>query len=97
METFESQTGNLICLDLAAEGRLLWKITPEEGWAFEGTPDDVVGSTELSGLPMPEDSVHEKPTVYAGYTSLGFWLSPDLLQPGEAELVATEVRRQLGA
>jgi multiple sugar transport system substrate-binding protein len=45
-------------------------------WAFEGTPDAVVGGTELAGLPMPEDSVHEKPTVYAGYTSLGFWLSP---------------------
>ena len=45
-------------------------------WAFEGTPGKVVDSTELSGLPMPEDSVHEKPTVYAGYTSLGFWLSP---------------------
>jgi outer membrane protein assembly factor BamB len=32
------QTGCLICLDLAAEGRLLWKIAPEEGWAFEGAP-----------------------------------------------------------
>jgi outer membrane protein assembly factor BamB len=28
----------LVCLDLAAEGRLLWKITPEEGWAFDGSP-----------------------------------------------------------
>jgi outer membrane protein assembly factor BamB len=28
----------LVCLDLAAEGRLLWKITPEEGWAFDGAP-----------------------------------------------------------
>ena len=28
----------LVCLDLAAEGRLLWKIAPEEGWAFEGSP-----------------------------------------------------------
>jgi multiple sugar transport system substrate-binding protein len=45
-------------------------------WAFEGTPDKVVDATQLSGLPMPEDSVYEKPTVYAGYTSLGFWLSP---------------------
>lgn len=32
------RTGCLICLDLAAEGRLLWKIAPEEGWAFEGAP-----------------------------------------------------------
>ena len=30
--------GCLVCLDLAAEGRLVWKIAPEEGWAFEGSP-----------------------------------------------------------
>jgi outer membrane protein assembly factor BamB len=30
--------GYLVCLDLAAEGRLVWKIAPEEGWAFEGSP-----------------------------------------------------------
>ena len=30
--------GSLVCLDLAAEGRLLWKIAPEDGWAFEGAP-----------------------------------------------------------
>ena len=30
--------GSLVCLDLAAEGRLLWKIEPENGWAFEGAP-----------------------------------------------------------
>ncbi|MDZ7618725.1 MAG: PQQ-binding-like beta-propeller repeat protein, partial [Patescibacteria group bacterium] len=27
----------LVCLDLRAEGRLLWQIPSEEGWAFEGT------------------------------------------------------------
>ena len=32
------QPGYLVCLDLAAEGRLLWKVEPEEGWAFEGSP-----------------------------------------------------------
>ncbi|MCD4727128.1 MAG: PQQ-binding-like beta-propeller repeat protein [Pirellulales bacterium] len=32
------EPGYLVCLDLAAEGRLLWKIEPEEGWAFEGSP-----------------------------------------------------------
>ena len=32
------RSGCLACLDLAAEGRLVWKITPEEGWAFEGAP-----------------------------------------------------------
>ena len=30
--------GYLVCLDLAAEGRLLWKVEPEEGWALEGSP-----------------------------------------------------------
>jgi outer membrane protein assembly factor BamB len=30
--------GWLVCLDLAAEGRLLWKIAAEEGYAFEGSP-----------------------------------------------------------
>jgi len=30
--------GYLVCLDLAAEGRLMWKIRPEEGWAFDGSP-----------------------------------------------------------
>lgn len=30
--------GHLVCLDLAAEGRLLWNASPEEGWAFEGSP-----------------------------------------------------------
>jgi outer membrane protein assembly factor BamB len=36
--TASHQPGYLVCLDLAAEGRLLWKAEPEEGWAFEGTP-----------------------------------------------------------
>jgi len=31
-------TGALVCLDLKAEGRLMWTVTPEEGWAFEGAP-----------------------------------------------------------
>ena len=31
--------GYLVCLDLEAQGRLLWKLTPEEEkWSFEGTP-----------------------------------------------------------
>ena len=35
-----SATGNsyLVCLDLESEGKLLWKIAAEEGWAFEGSP-----------------------------------------------------------
>jgi len=32
-------TGHLACLDLQAEGRLLWSIfPPDEAWAFEGAP-----------------------------------------------------------
>lgn len=32
-------SGNIICLELDAEGRNLWKLDPpEEGWSFEGTP-----------------------------------------------------------
>ena len=30
--------GSLVCLDLEAEGKLLWKAAPDEGWAFEGAP-----------------------------------------------------------
>lgn len=31
-------SGYLVCLDLSAEGRLAWKISPPEGMAFEGAP-----------------------------------------------------------
>ena len=30
--------GNIVCLDLRAEGKLLWKVAAEEGWAFDGAP-----------------------------------------------------------
>lgn len=30
--------GYLVCLDLGAEGRLMWKKVPEEGWALDGSP-----------------------------------------------------------
>jgi len=34
-----SGTGYLVALDLEAEGRLVWKIAPDEpGWAFDGSP-----------------------------------------------------------
>lgn len=51
-------------------------IMPAGSWSFDGTPNAVVDSVALSGLPMPEDSVHDRPLVYTGYTSQGFWLSP---------------------
>ena len=37
-QSADIRPGYLVCLDLAAEGRLLWKIAPEEGWAFDGSP-----------------------------------------------------------
>jgi hypothetical protein len=39
VEAFEYQLGHLVCLDLAAEGRLVWKLLPEaDRWSFEGPP-----------------------------------------------------------
>ncbi|MBN2578486.1 MAG: PQQ-binding-like beta-propeller repeat protein [Pirellulales bacterium] len=32
------QSDYLVALDLKAQGRLLWKVFPEEGWAFDGDP-----------------------------------------------------------
>lgn len=36
--TFRGRPASLVCLDLAAEGRLLWKMSPDDGWALEGAP-----------------------------------------------------------
>ena len=33
-----SSGGSIVCLDLRAEGKLLWRSTAEEGWAFDGVP-----------------------------------------------------------
>lgn len=30
--------GSIVCLDLRAEGKLLWNIPADEGWAFDGAP-----------------------------------------------------------
>lgn len=39
IESFDHRTGWLVCLDLAAQGRLEWKIKPDDDkWAFEGAP-----------------------------------------------------------
>jgi outer membrane protein assembly factor BamB len=39
VEAFDYSPGHLVCLDLAAEGRILWKVAPEaERWSFEGPP-----------------------------------------------------------
>ena len=33
-----SGSSSLVCLDLEAEGKLLWRVVADEGWAFEGSP-----------------------------------------------------------
>jgi outer membrane protein assembly factor BamB len=39
LESFDSRGNYLVCLDLEAQGRLLWKIKPDdEKWSFEGAP-----------------------------------------------------------
>jgi outer membrane protein assembly factor BamB len=36
---YSAPSGYLVCLDIEAEGRLVWEITPEEKpWAFDGAP-----------------------------------------------------------
>jgi outer membrane protein assembly factor BamB len=30
--------GSVVCLDLGAEGKLLWKVPADESWAFDGAP-----------------------------------------------------------
>lgn len=51
-------------------------IMPAGSWAFGGTPEAMVDSVEISGFPIPTDSIWDKPTAYAGFSSSGFWLSP---------------------
>jgi outer membrane protein assembly factor BamB len=38
MQGLNIRPGSLVCVDLQAEGRLVWKIAPEEGWRFDGSP-----------------------------------------------------------
>jgi outer membrane protein assembly factor BamB len=51
--------GSLVCLDLSAEGRLLWKIESEEGWTFDGTP--IVDS---SGVYVAMRRIDIRPQAY---------------------------------
>lgn len=52
-------------------------IMSQGSWAFSEVPDKVRRSTELAGLPLPQGAAFDKPTVYTGYTSTGFWISPN--------------------
>lgn len=44
-------------------------------WMFSEIPDDVLAGTQLGGLPLPEGSAADKPTIYQAYTGVGFMLS----------------------
>lgn len=52
-------------------------IMPSGSWAFGGTPETLVKSVVLGGFPNPSDGRRDKPTAYAGFTSSGWWLSPN--------------------
>jgi outer membrane protein assembly factor BamB len=45
--------GCIVCLDLRAEGKLLWRVPAEEGWAFDGTP--VVAGARLFAVMRRSD------------------------------------------
>lgn len=55
LSRYVTRRGYLVCLDLTAEGRLVWKIAAEEGWAFEGAPvadeANVYVGMRRSGIP----------------------------------------------
>lgn len=59
-------------------------IMPAGSWAFGGTPEEMVDSVEIGGFPVPADSVWDKPTAYAGFSSSGFWLSPAANEKADA-------------
>ncbi|MGW6272805.1 ABC transporter substrate-binding protein [Streptomyces sp. NPDC055060] len=52
-------------------------IMSQGSWAFSEVPDKVRKTTKLAGLPLPRGSAFDKPTVFTGYTSTGFWISPN--------------------
>ncbi|MGB3734752.1 MAG: extracellular solute-binding protein [Ilumatobacter sp.] len=51
-------------------------IMPAGSWAFANTPEDVLAATQISGFPLPADGVFDAPTVYQGFTGVGFMVSP---------------------
>jgi len=51
-------------------------IMPAGSWAFANTPEDVLAATQISGFPLPGDGAFGSPTVYQGFTGVGFMVSP---------------------
>ncbi|WP_409236485.1 ABC transporter substrate-binding protein [Streptomyces sp. PA5.6] len=52
-------------------------IMSQGSWAFSEVPEKVRANTKLAGLPLPKGAAFDKPTVFTGYTSTGFWISPN--------------------
>ncbi|WP_369213804.1 ABC transporter substrate-binding protein [Streptomyces flavofungini] len=52
-------------------------IMSQGSWAFSEVPEKVRKSTKLAGLPLPDGAAFGKPTVFTGFTSTGFWISPN--------------------
>ena len=48
---------------------------PAGSWAFNGTPDDLIGDVQVGGFPLPSGSAFSNPTVYQGFTGVGFMIS----------------------
>jgi outer membrane protein assembly factor BamB len=59
-QSADIRPGYLVCLDLAAEGRLLWKIAPEQGWAFDGSP-----LADCAGVYVAMRRIDIRPRAYA--------------------------------
>ena len=59
-QSADIRPGYLVCLDLAAEGRLLWKIAAEEGWAFDGSP-----LADSAGVYVAMRRIDIRPRAYA--------------------------------
>ena len=56
---------------------------PAGSWAFAGTPDDLIGHVQVGGFPVPSGSAYSNPTVYQGFTGVGFMIS----ERGETEAI----------
>lgn len=54
-------------------------IMPAGSWAFNAAPSTLTANDNvfLSGMPIPSDAVHPKPTAFEGYTGTGLWISPN--------------------
>ena len=45
-------------------------------WAFDAAPEELRASIQLGGFPIPADSAFANPTVFQGFTGVGFMVSP---------------------